>query len=245
MMRPPRQSDARSRWGSWRHLLVLTCVVGVCATGCFEAGADPEVAMGPYTFDSPLLDAQGTRVLIEDDEGGVVAKWRVRRGGVRKIYDAELVPRGYVRRDVESSEVSVVATSLGHQVRVEVRELAEGQISVGGGLTLEARDGGWLLYDTRRLLLGVARFEDGGAQLLADLAPHRAPEIAVERVGDDVVARRNGQRILRAPEHVAPAALLAYAIDSEELGALERAALAMFFEDVARADHSEDEAPGD
>lgn len=210
-----------------RLMISLLCALSCSACMGMES-RESRSKIDPYLdHSSSFHNSSGRRVIFRDAKGEPVAKWRWRRGTHVKVYDAKMKPLGSVRRVKDAQILFQVAPLKGEPF--DVRALEPGRFEVGE-LSLERRDDSWLIFDARRLLLGVISIDpgEGRASFRESLEPTtasfstRAGERGLELVGaDGVVAYRGALSTSKD-------ALVTFALSGPS--ELERAALALFFE---------------
>lgn len=217
----------RGKWGGGVALLAALTL----STGCMKVERERRV-VDPYAPGSPLLASPGTRLVISGSEGAPLTKWRERRTST-KIYDARLAPVGTIREREGHLEVRPLAA--GEPWRVGPLDADE--VAIGEVFSLERREEHLVLFDASRVIVAVISPSDPERVELRDaFAFEQPPQATARRTRERVELRRGEQLVASAPTSLSPAALIAFAIEHDELDALSRGALARALERVSAAD---------
>lgn len=210
-----------------RVVVCLLCALSCSACMGMES-RESRRKIDPYVdHNSSFHNSSGRRVVFRDAHGAPVAKWRWRRGAHVKVYDSKMRPLGSVRRVKDAQILFQVAPLKGEPF--DVRALEPGRFEVGE-LSIERRDDSWLIFDARRLLLGVISIDasQGVASFREALEPTE-PMLST-REGDRglELVDAKGEVVYRGGVSTSKDALVTFALSGPT--ELERAALALFFE---------------
>lgn len=214
----------------WLVVLVVAVSAG---SGCYDSGSENRDRPGGPLYEK--WTASGDRVLVTDEAGETVGKFRRENTGW-EVYDSRLRPVGEVRRDGRSERIVMRPTG-GEATAIEPRE--GGEWAVGDEVLIRRRDRGWEIQKAGRSLGRVVR-RDGTWELdgpSGDEPLEVSEEEGRLRRGDEVVRRTLGDDL------PAPMLLLG---TFDGLSPLERAAIGWWMAEGAPVDGSEgpDAGPG-
>ena len=188
-------------------LLLWVCVV---ATACESRRRENVYKPGGKFVQR--LDARGRRHLLQDGDGALLGKIRV-RGDVLRVYDAERTSLG----DVDRTALTVRRL---HDEPVAIAEV-DGAHELAGSFRIEPVDRGWAVFDAKARRIGYFAAGDDGRLALRDDYTS-APRVFAE---PGVAKTSSGQVLVRATPSIDGELLLPFAVSSDALDPLARVAL--------------------